>query len=74
MFLADDPAPHGPPLAVLPLIASLLDGELADGQEHHATLLSMRDRPHVLDDATIERSIKLHTEQRDFLCPSGSPA
>ena len=27
----------------------------------------MRDRPYVLDDATVERSLKLHTEQRDFL-------
>ena len=67
MFLADDPTPHGQPLTALPLIASLIDGELADGQEHHATLLSVRDRPYVLDDATIERSLKLHTEQRDFL-------
>ena len=67
MFLADDPAPHWPPLAALPLIASLIDGELADGQEHHATLLSVRDRPYVLDDAIVERSIRLHTEQRNFL-------
>ena len=67
MFLADDPAPNWQPLTALPLIASLIDGELADGQEHHATLLSVRDRPYVLDDATIERSLKLHTEQRDFL-------
>lgn len=65
--MADDPAPHWQPLAALPLIASLIDGELADGQEHHAALLSVRDRPYVLDDATVERSIKLHTEQRDFL-------
>ena len=65
--MADDPAPHGQPLTALPLIASLIDGELADGQEHQATLLSVRDRPHVLDDAIVERSIKLHTEQRDFL-------
>ncbi len=65
--MADDPAPHWQPLTALPLIASLIDGELADGQEHHATLLSVRDRSYVLDDATIERSIKLHTEQRDFL-------
>jgi hypothetical protein len=65
--LADDPAPHWQPLTALPLIASLIDGELADAQEHHATLLTVRDRPHVLDDATVERSIKLHTEQRDFL-------
>ena len=65
--MADDPAPNWQPITALPLIASLIDGELADGQEHHATLLSVRDRPHVLDDATVERSIKLHAEQRDFL-------
>ena len=65
--MADDPTPHWQPLTALPLIASLIDGELADGQEHHVTLLSVRDRPHVLGDATVERSIKLHTEQRDFL-------
>ena len=67
VFLADDPTPHWQPLAALPLIASLIDGELADGQEHHASLLAVRDRLYVLDDATVERSIKLHTEQRDFL-------
>ena len=65
--MADNPTPNWQPLTALPLIASLIDGELADGQEHHATLLSVRDRPYVLDDATMERSIKLHTEQRDFL-------
>ena len=65
--MADDPAPHWQPLTALPLIASLIDGELADGQEHYATLLSVRDRPYVLDDATVERSIQLHAEQRDFL-------
>jgi hypothetical protein len=27
----------------------------------------VRDRPYVLDDATVERSIRLHAEQRDFL-------
>ena len=65
--MADDPVPNWQPLTALPLIASLIDGELADGQEHHASLLAVRDRPYVLDDATVERSIKLHTEQRDFL-------
>jgi signal transduction histidine kinase len=67
IFLADDPTPHAQPLAALPLIASLINGELADGQEHHAALLATRDRPHVLDDATVECSITLHTEQRGFL-------
>ena len=65
--MANDPLPHWQPLTALPLIASVIDGELADGEEHYATLLTVRDRPHVLDDATVERSIKLHTEQQDFL-------
>ena len=65
--MADDPAPNWQPLTALPLIASIIDGELADGQEHHASLLSVRDRPYVLDDATVERSIKLHAEQQGFL-------
>lgn len=65
--MTHEPTPNWQPLAALPLIASVIDGGLADAQEHYATLLSVRDRPHVLDDATVERSIKLHTEQRDFL-------
>ena len=65
--MTDNPAPNWQPLIALPLIASLLDGELADAQEHHATLRAVRDRPYVLDDATVERSIQLHAEQRDFL-------
>ena len=51
--MANDPAPHWQPLTALPLIASLIDGVLADGEEHHATLLSVRDQPYVLDDATV---------------------
>ena len=62
-----DPVPNWQPLTALPLIGSLIDGEPADGREHQATLLAVRDRPYVLDDATVERGIKLHTEQRDFL-------
>ena len=52
---------------MLPKIAELIDGELADAEEHHITLLQVRDRPHVLDDATVQRSIKLHTDQLEFL-------
>ena len=71
--MADDPTPNWQPLTALPLIASLIDGELADGQEHYATLLAVRDRPYVLDDATVERSLTLHAEQRDFLGAFAEP-
>jgi hypothetical protein len=55
------------PLSMLPTIAGLIDGELADAEEHYATLKQAEDRPHVLDDATVQRSIKVHTEQMEFL-------
>lgn len=65
--MADDTLPNWQPISMLPKIAELIDGELADAEEHHTTLLQVRDRPHVLDDATVQRSIKLHTEQLEFL-------
>ena len=62
--MTDDPTPHWQPLTALPFIASPIDGELAARSGHPAGGA----RPaHVLDEATVERSLKLHTEQRDFL-------
>jgi hypothetical protein len=65
--MTDATGPNWQPINMLPKIAGIIDGELADAEEHHATLLQVRDKPHVLDDATLERSIKLHTEQLEFL-------
>jgi len=65
--MTDATGPNWQPINMLPKIAGIIVGELADAEEHHATLLQVRDKPHVLDDATLERSIKLHTEQLEFL-------
>jgi hypothetical protein len=54
------------PISMLPTIAGIIDRGLADAEEHYATLLPARDKPYVLDDATVERTIKLHTEQLEF--------
>ena len=46
--MADDPTPHWQPLAALPLIASLIDGELADGQVENVyrlQLMNTREQP-----------------------------
>jgi hypothetical protein len=51
---------------MLPTIAGIIDRGLADAEEHYATLLTARDKPYVLDDATVERTTKLHTEQLKF--------
>lgn len=54
------------PISEMPLIASMIDGALDDTREHLATLTGARARPHVLDDATIDRSLRVHTEQLEF--------
>jgi hypothetical protein len=55
------------PLNQIPLIASMIDGALADTREHLETLTEGRSRPHLLDDATINRSERVHTEQMEFV-------
>ena len=40
---------------------------LNDTREHLGTLTKARDRPHVLDDATIDRVEQVHTEQMEFV-------
>ena len=55
------------PISQMPLIASMIDTALDDTREHLATLTKARAKPHVLDDATIDRVEKVHAEQMDFV-------
>ncbi len=55
------------PLSQIPLLASMIDGALADTREHLETLTEARSQPHILDDATIDRSERVHTEQMEFI-------
>jgi len=55
------------PIGQMPLIASMIDTALDDTREHLATLTEAKARPHVLDDATIDRVEKVHTEQMEFV-------
>jgi hypothetical protein len=55
------------PISEMPLIASMIDGALDDTRIHLETLIQARTRPHVLDDATIDRSKQVHTEQLEFV-------
>lgn len=56
------------PISALPVIATLIDGQLQDVEAQHATLLEARDKPHVLDDETLDRAIRLYTAMRDDVC------
>jgi hypothetical protein len=51
------------PISALPLIASMIDGLLDEAEQQYENLESCRPQPHVLDDYTVGRVIKVYTEQ-----------
>lgn len=55
------------PISQMPLISNMIDTSLNDTREHLNTLSKAKDRPHVLDDATIDRVEQVHTEQMEFV-------
>ncbi len=61
----DPPTPRWHPIAALPVIAPVIDGQLESAEEQHRLLLQAR--PGSLDDATVERVVRLFTEEMEFL-------
>ena len=59
--------PQWQPLSMLPTLGPHIDGMLEADQEQYATLLEAKPKPHVLDNATVERVIRVFTTQRDDL-------
>jgi signal transduction histidine kinase len=55
------------PISRLPLVAGMIDAAVSDTAEHMQTLTKARARPHVLDDATIDRIERVHGEQLEFV-------
>jgi hypothetical protein len=51
----------------MPTLATHIDGMLSHHQEQYATLLQAKDRPHVLDDYTVQRVIKAYSTARQDL-------
>src|SRR3981189_3527087 len=58
---------HWQPISQMMLIASMIDTSLDDTREHRDTLAKAKARPHVLDDATIDRVERVHTEQMELV-------
>jgi hypothetical protein len=54
-------------ISQMPLISSMIDTSLNDTREHLGTLSKAKDRPHVLDDATLDRVEQVHGEQMDYV-------
>jgi hypothetical protein len=55
------------PVSQMPLVAGLIDGALRDTRDHLHTLTKARAKPHVLDDATVDRIERVHREQLEFV-------
>jgi len=55
------------PISQMSLVASMIDSALNDTADHIRTLTEARARPHVLDDATIDRVERVHGEQLEFI-------
>lgn len=54
------------PISMLPTIAFLIDGQLEDVEIQYRNLLEARDKPHVLDDATVDRLMAVYTEAQAY--------
>src|SRR5260370_40591782 len=59
------PKPQWQPIEALAMIASHIDGMLQADREQYETLLEAKPKPHILDDATINRVIAAFTTQRN---------
>ena len=55
------------PIRQMPFIARMIDDALDDTRKHLETLSEARVRPHVLDDATLDRVEQVHTKQLQFV-------
>ena len=55
------------PIGVLPALIELLEQQLVDAGTQLNNLQRCIGRPHVLDDETLDRVVRLYTDQRDFL-------
>ena len=60
-----NPAPQWQPLSALPLIAQLIRETLKGTDEQYHDLREAEEKPHVLDDATVDRVIRLYTVQAE---------
>ncbi len=60
-------SPQWQPISMLPTLAQHIDGMLEADLEQYQNLLQAKDKPHVLDDATVDRVIRVFTDQaKDF--------
>ena len=55
------------PLSMLPTILMISEGQLESSKEQLINMKAIEGKPHVLDDETINRSLKLYNEQNEIV-------
>lgn len=61
------PQPNWQPISALPTIAYAIDGMYAGVEQQYPTLLEAKQRPYVLDNATVNRVVNVYTQQQQDL-------
>ena len=61
------PTPNWQPLSMLPTMTEMLSGMLDEVNTQLQSLRAAQEKPHVLDDYTVGRVLKVYGEQQDFL-------
>ncbi len=59
--------PEWQPISRLPLIARLIDGGVEEAAAQREILIQARARPHLLDDATLDRVDAVYREEQQWL-------
>lgn len=59
--------PNWQPISQLPLIASLIDGGVEEAAAQQEILTRARERPHLLDDATLDRVDQVYGEEQQWI-------
>ena len=57
--------PNWQPISALPMIARMVDDLLEGAQEQYQTFQEVKDRPYVLNDAIVQRTVRVYTEQME---------
>ena len=61
------PTPNWQPLSMLPMMTDMVAGMLEEVNTQLAILRQAQAKPHVLDDYTVGRVLKVYGEQQDFV-------
>ncbi|MEO1685674.1 MAG: hypothetical protein AAFS06_20755 [Cyanobacteria bacterium J06631_12] len=61
------PTPNWQPLSMLPTLAKMVAAQLEEVETQRQSLREAQKQPHVLDDHTVGRVLKVYGEQQEFM-------